>query len=728
MKTRTDSILTQRRKDAKPVFGVFESLRLCAKLALCLVATLLVATNGFGQTAANTDEARSGWKFRRSVTVTTAGQPAAFASLPLPPEVAAAAQPDLRDLRLIGSDGQETPFVVDRKTDRKVARQWDGNLTDTRSDKKLRTVWTVDFREPRRFDTIELRIDSVDFAKRFRVEASDDATGWRELAADAGIFDRQWNFRVHHTVIRLPSPQTARYMRLTADDQRSAPISIRGVAVHIARDVAGERWSRRANLEQESDAGTTRRYQLDLPPGLPIEKVEIEADDVAFSRRVALVEEREISGRQTRITLGSGEVYRLKLEDDGLNGEALSFSVSAPQGGRLRLEVQNGDSPPLRTLRVTVSGVASRLLFPVAGGGGSRPPGAMSNAEESRPEVATHLTLYYGNTATRAAVYDLEMLKMRLGLNPRFVAARLGPETPNPLYRPVPPMQFVAPHGAPLEARQWKMGRALTQPKVEDIYTVTLAAADLAVLRADFGDLRVVGVSGRQIPFILESNAAEAEVALRIEPDTRPARRGQRGSVSRYRLTVPDADGKPMTLPLQQLWLDAAETFFSRPATLSAPSHDPRRGDYVLFSGVLSRRAGRDPIQLHVDGGRYDTLFLQIEEGDNAPLTLEKVRAAVSVPRVVFKLKPEEENYRLLLGNEHAQPPTYDIQTLRREVLAYSAVPVSLAPLEPNPAYRRFAADYFKSAPPTVLLWAVLLVAVVGLLVLTVRLLKKTPV
>ncbi len=709
MKTPSSENLTQRRQGAKPGRAAFASLRLCVKLALCLGATLLVATGGFGQTAANTDEARSGWKFRRSVTVTTAGQPAAFAALPLPPEVAAAAQPDLRDLRLIGADGRETPFVVERKTDRKVARQWDGDLTDTRSAKKLRTVWTVDFREPRRFDTIELRIGDTNFAKRFRVEASDDATGWRELAADAGIFDRQWNFRVHHTVIRLPSPQTARYVRLTADDQRSAPISIRGVAVHIARDVAGERWSRRAGIAQESDAGTTSRYRLDLPPGLPIEKVEIESDDVAFSRCLALVEEREISGRRTSITLGSGEVYRLKLEDDGLSGETLSFSVGTPQGGGLTLEVQNGDSPPLRNLRVTVSGVASRVLFPAAGADGQ-------------------WTLYYGNTATRAAVYDLEMLKMRLGLNPRFVAAGLGPETRNPRYQPVPPMQFVAPHGAPLEARQWKMARALMLPKVEDIYTVTLAAADLALLRPDFGDLRVVGVSGRQIPFILESNAAEAEVALRIEPDTRPARRGQRGNVSRYRLTVPDAGGKPMTLPLQQLRLDAAETFFSRPATLSAPSHDPRHGDYTLFAGELSRRAGRDPIQIHVDGGRYDTLFLQIEEGDNAPLTLEKARAAVSVPRVVFKLKPEEESYRLLLGNEHAQPPRYDIQTLRREVLAYSAVPVSLAPLESNPAYRRFAADYFKSAPPTVLLWAVLLVAVVGLLVLTVRLLKKTPV
>ncbi|MFA6560459.1 MAG: DUF3999 family protein [Verrucomicrobiia bacterium] len=676
-------------------------------LILFLTLALLPAPSLVRAGYADLDEARSGWKFRRSVTV--AGQPASFAALPLPPEVAAVARPDLRDLRLIGTDGHEVPFVVDQKTDRKAARHWDGDLADVRSDKKLRTVWTVDFREPRQFDTVELRIDATDFAKRFRVEASSDATGWRELVADAGIFDRQWNFRVHHTVIQLPTPQTARYLRLTADDQRSAPILIRGVTARIARDVAGERWSRRAGIESQSDEGTARRYRLDLPPSLPVEKVEIESDDVAFSRRVTLIEEREVSGRRTRVMLGKGEVYRLKLEDDGLSGEALSFYASPPRGGRLMLEVQNGDSPPLRNLRVMVSGVASRVLFPVVGVG--------------------PWTLYYGNTATRAAVYDLEMLKARLGLNPQFITAELGTETPNPRYRPVPPMQFVAAHGAVIETRQWKMVRGLTLPKREDIYTVTLAANDLAVLRPDLGDLRIVGSFGRQIPFILESNAAEAEVTLRVEPDTRPAKRGQRGVVSRYRLTVEGADGKAMTLPLHQLRLNVAETFFSRPVTLTAPSREPRHGDRVLSSRELSRQAGqRGPVQLNLDGGRYDTLFLQIEEGDNAPLTLEKVRAIVSVPRVVFKLKSEEDGYRLLLANERAQSPRYDIQSLRREVLAYSAVPASLAPLEPNPAHRRSAADYFQSAPPTLALWGVLLVAVVGLLALTVRLLKKTPV
>ncbi|MBI5394820.1 MAG: hypothetical protein HZA91_05930 [Verrucomicrobia bacterium] len=124
-------------------------------------------------------------------------------------------------------------------------------------------------------------------------------------------------------------------------------------------------------------------------------------------------------------------------------------------------------------------------------------------------------------------------------------------------------------------------------------------------------------------------------------------------------------------------------------------------------------------------------MFLEIEEGDNAPLTLTGAKAAVAVPRVVFKLKPADGGYRLLLSNTKAAAPRYDIQSLRLELLAYSATPVrdgDIGPLEVNAAYRRGAADYFQTAPPTVALWGVLLVAVVGLLALTVRLLKKTTV
>ncbi|MBM3887885.1 MAG: DUF3999 domain-containing protein, partial [Verrucomicrobia bacterium] len=589
-------------------YGVW---RLATAFALAGVA-MLVTDHGVacGQ-GNNTDEARSAWKFRRSVTV--AGERSGFAALPLPPEVAAAAQDDLRDLRLIGADGRETPFVVDRQMDRRATREWRGDLVDTIVEKKTRTVWVIDFKAPRQFDVVELTTPCRDFAKRLRVEASDDRRAWRVIAADAGFFDREWNGRIHHNTIEFPATETARYLRVTADDQRTPPVAIDGAVARFTRAVSGERWSREVPL-----AGTPAtvekisRFRLDVPPGMPMDKIELSADDVAFSRRVTLSEEREVSGRKTRSILGQGSVYRIRLDDAETGGEALSLAVNRPQGGALFLEIANGDSPPLRNVRATVSGVGERLLFPVGGAGRS-------------------WTLYYGNSATRAAHYDIQAIKGQLGLQPRFIPANIGAETPNPRYQPVPPLQFVATAGAAVETRQWKMSRRLSLPKAEDIYTVTLAPTDLAVSQPGLADLRIVGTSGRQVPYILESEVTEAKLELRVAPDTRPTK-GTTGVVSRYRIEVPAGpDGKPAALPLERLELKFREQFFSRPARLLAPPderHGSRRpvgrpSERELYAGKLARSAeDTAPIRIGLRGERLQELFLEIEEGDNAPLTL----------------------------------------------------------------------------------------------------------
>ena len=95
----------------------------------------------------------------------------------------------------------------------------------------------------------------------------------------------------------------------------------------------------------------------------------------------------------------------------------------------------------------------------------------------------------------------------------------------------------------------------------------------------------------------------------------------------------------------------------------------------------------------------------------------------VSLPRLVFKA--DVGSYRLLLGNPEATAPRYDLLSLRQEVLAYSARSVEASPLEPNPAFRRSAADYFRATPPTALLWGALVVAVAALLFLTARVLRS---
>ena len=86
-------------------------------------------------------------------------------------------------------------------------------------------------------------------------------------------------------------------------------------------------------------------------------------------------------------------------------------------GGERILEVEDGDSPPLRRPRLEVSAVERRLLF----------------------AAEAPLTLYYGNDATHPPHYDLAPLRERLEASASLVQAQLGAEEANPRHRkPVP--------------------------------------------------------------------------------------------------------------------------------------------------------------------------------------------------------------------------------------------------------------------------------------------------
>ena len=118
-------------------------------------------------------------------------------------------------------------------------------------------------------------------------------------------------------------------------------------------------------------------------------------------------------------------------------------------------------------------------------------------------------------------------------------------------------------------------------------------------------------------------------------------------------------------------------------------------------------------------------MTLEIDDGDNAPLSFERVDAVVAVPRVVFKAGPG--SYRMLLGNREVGAPRYDLAALRRELLAYSAVPVEASALAPNAAFRRSLGEHFKNTPTTLVMWVVLIVGVVALLGLVARVVREPP-
>jgi hypothetical protein len=133
-------------------------------------------------------------------------------------------------------------------------------------------------------------------------------------------------------------------------------------------------------------------------------------------------------------------------------------------------------------------------------------------------------------------------------------------------------------------------------------------------------------------------------------------------------------------------------------------------------------------VQIPISATLSSEWWLEIADGDNAPLTLLEAQAVVPVPRVTFKAAPGA--YRLLSGNPDATPPSYELGVLRQEVLAYAAVPLELDAVDnaaANPAYRRDVFDYVQEAPPRIVLWTTLAAVVLALLFLTRRIIGRSP-
>jgi len=307
----------------------------------------------------------------------------------------------------------------------------------------------------------------------------------------------------------------------------------------------------------------------------------------------------------------------------------------------------------------------------------------------------------------------------------------LGEETENPFYRRPEPIPFVALRGSPVEVRLWQAFRRFGITGAPDICALTLSPPDVALARSDFADVRLVAEDGAQLPYLLETGPV-GSVSLEVEAE--PAGETGHGVSSRYGLRVPgSATGRSQGLSLSALELGIAEAFFERPARLVAPAEPGARAERTLYSGTLSRRPSAEsgragespPLVIPLDGSRVAELRLEIGDGDNAPLSVTGATGRVPLPRLLFKA--DVGSYRLLLGNPDAAAPRYDLLSLRREVLAYSARPVEASPAEPNPAFRRSAAGYFRDTPPTALLWGALVVAVGALLFVTTRVLRQPP-
>lgn len=251
-------------------------------------------------------------------------------------------------------------------------------------------------------DRIVLETPDRDFVGRAVVLGADDRHGPFTRLSATGIYDVRGAQPARSTVAAFP-PSDFRYLLVRVTGAN------RITGVNVSGTDQRPRLRRTARSISRRQDGTHTVVTLDLGfRNVPVDELRIAAETQRYKRPVAIFGS---DSRQRFIPLTAARIFRFPG----------SGSAPIPIGGHhryIRIEVDNGDDPPLRGIEVSAWSRAHALLVE----GGHPPP----------------FTLYYGSPRASAPSYDFARLPTStLGVK-QAVRGRLGPERENPAFEPPP--------------------------------------------------------------------------------------------------------------------------------------------------------------------------------------------------------------------------------------------------------------------------------------------------
>jgi hypothetical protein len=576
----------------------------------------------------------------------------------LPDDVLDRCRAGLPDLRIFDAEGAEVPWALEERVER-VERGGIGAsrrhpLVDVERVPGRETTALVD-RGPRpplaRAATLE--IDGSDWLKPVTLEASDDRTAWAVVARGSVFATRS----ARSTTIRFPA-NDRRWWRFRLDDRNGDPVVPRSVRAEAENPSEPRREIPlplvAAGGGEASPAAPTgpTAPTVSLPAGnLGVRTLRIEGRAPAYSRRVRVWERVFFRDELLRRPIGEGVLARAP---DGTGNDEVS--ICEPTGRELEIEVERMDGPEFAISRVVALAHPRTILF-------AAPP-------------AGTLRLAYGSSLVDAPRYDVE--RALAIARPREISpATLGPVTP-PTRSETSASAAAFPdpaRGAALDPSRWKWRQPIALPAGGNVAYLDLSA----VSGRGEGTPRILDEQNRQVPYVVE-RAAHRERRL---VSARISQRETRTIVEIPDLVAPsDVDAFEVSA--------SAPAFFSREAIVLEQEFDARgaAGTRVLGSASWEKRAEEEarPLTIPVARPATRSVRIEIENGDNASLTIGPVAVWTSVPRIDFVYRPGEQ-LTLVTGSVDALAPAprYDLELVATRVLAAPAQPAKLA-ARPAPA------------------------------------------
>jgi hypothetical protein len=680
------------------------------------LALLLLLSAGF-LVEAHADEPRRVelpqlFSQRAEVAIATPG----LQALELPLEVLRACRPGLADLRLwdqrsevaflIDTTGPDAWSLLERKDLRpgRVRQDRKAPLCDPRG--------TVD----------------TSHCESIEIDGPKDGTGWElvfetradrfvervEIALRSG--DRLQSIVHNESIYRLPGGPGERLRLPLPASAIGAPLTIvlQGDGGSLSPKLRLERGSIvRGSDELEAPLPIASEWRdrdgthlvFDRPRGILPSALRLITRTGAFDRPVRVW---DLGGPDSRRLIGEGRVSRIALPAAGATVaiDRVEVALGVARERRLELVIEDGDSPRLDALAIRAVVHRPVLVF---------------DRNEAGP-----IELYFGGGRAEAPRYDLQALlpsvsggddaegvraeiAARLRERAGIAKVTLGPIAANPRFDATPALAAVAHAGAPLSSTLFGHMRPLHADKSPDgLYRYILAVDDLAAARPDLADVRVADGSGKQWPYLIDSK----DVAPRVVSIDKPAPVSS-GGKTRYALPLPATP-----LSVARIELDVAEAFFDR--ELSIVTRDEAGRERRLEAGRLARKLGaRGPVQLDLPLPRASAIELELTDGGDAPLHIE--RARLSVPSSAIQLAAVAGDYYLYVGNPEEEAPSYELRALDELIAQLDPTEVRAEALRANPAFSHAARLRSGGARDRLLVWVVLGAAVIVLGLLTQR-------
>lgn len=347
------------------------------------------------------------WKYQAQITIQDANN--AYGNLTIAPEIYNAARLDLGDIRLIGPDIKQVPYLVIKPKDITETVTYNPKKINYATNADKMTFLTLDFEKQAVKNSIEVITEGTNFRRAVKVEGSNDNIEFFTLVEQAFVFAIGDKYNSRFSKIDLAA-NDFRYLRITVSPMPSEEKSptIKDVHVFETKQKLAERLSvKLTQLKQyEDEKHRLSIYEYDLGcRNLPVSEISLNVTDEAFYRYIT-IEGRDTAVEKVRIesedntprfrevevpwqNITSGTIYRYnKADGERCQNLVLRISPGVKVYKFLKVTIRNYDDAHLTVDTVTASMLPAKLIFPCA---------------SNQP-----ITLYVGAESVFAPKYDLE--------------------------------------------------------------------------------------------------------------------------------------------------------------------------------------------------------------------------------------------------------------------------------------------------------------------------------